>query len=199
MKMKCFAFIAFASLSSLSFSTNLTLTAVADDTFTAFVSTNATVQGTQFLTQGSATWQSGTVSNTITLTPGLTNYINISARDVFGSPSMLVAALSLSDAGFAFNDNTQSIVSANDSNWTASLAGFGGATTSITDLGPNGTGPWSNFGTLPANARLIWTPGAVQDTRFFQVAVNPVPEPATLLIVAGGAAIVSRFRKKPTI
>ncbi len=192
MNFKLFAFGVGLTLSSFTFATNLTLTGVADDTFTAYVSTNASVAGTQFLSQGSATWHAGTVSNTVTLTAGMTNYINIEARDVFGSPSMFLAALSLSDAGFAFNDNSQSIVSDDDINWTASLIGFGGASTTINDLGPNGTGPWSNFGSIPSNARLIWTPGSVQSTRYFQVQVNAVPEPMTLVILSGLATLATR-------
>ncbi|MBX3095515.1 MAG: PEP-CTERM sorting domain-containing protein [Fimbriimonadaceae bacterium] len=184
--------VSLASASALG--TNLTLTAVADDTFVAYVSTNPTVEGTQFLSQVS-TWQAGTVNGSVTLTPGVTNYINIRAFDVFGAPSMLIGQLLLDDNAFVFNDNSSSIVTANDVNWTASLAGWGGTPTSITDIGPNGQGPWSFFNTLPANARQIWTPGGVSEVRYFQVQVNAVPEPASLIALGLGAVALLRRRK----
>lgn len=183
-----------AAMASASLATSVTIVGVADDTFTAFVSTSPTVAGTQFANQTN-TWQSGTVTGTINLTPNVTNYVNISARDVFGAPSMFIASLSLSDAQFQFNDASQFIVTDDNSNWTASIVGFGGTPTSITDIGPNGQGPWGNFGTLPASARQIWTPGSVNATRFFQVAVTPVPEPATMLAFAGLAAIAAKRRR----
>lgn len=191
-----FSFVAglTAILATAGYATSITVVGVADDFFTAYVSTSPTVQGTQFANQ-TGTWQNGTVTGTINLTPSVTNYINIVARDAFGAPSMFIGSLSLSDAQFQFNDASQFIVSANNSNWTASIVGVGGTPTSITDIGPNGQGPWGNFGTLPASARQIWTPGAVSDVRYFQVAVTPVPEPGTMLAFAGLAAIAAQRRR----
>lgn len=191
-----FSFVAglTAILATAGYATSITVVGVADDFFTAYVSTSPTVQGTQFANQ-TGTWQNGTVTGTINLTPSVTNYINIVARDAFGAPSMFIGSLSLSDSQFQFNDASQFIVSANNSNWTASIVGVGGTPTSITDIGPNGQGPWGNFGTLPASARQIWTPGAVSDIRYFQVAVTPVPEPGTMLAFAGLAAIAAKRRR----
>ncbi|GAB4118132.1 MAG: hypothetical protein Fur0036_02060 [Fimbriimonadaceae bacterium] len=183
-----------ATLASASFATSITVVGVADDFFTAYLSTSPTVQGTQFANQ-TATWQNGTVTGTINLTPNVTNYVNIVARDAFGAPSMFIGSLSLSDAQFQFNDASQFIVSANNSNWTASIVGVGGTPTSINDLGGNGTQIWGNFGTLPSSARHIWTPGAVSNIRYFQVAVTPVPEPGTMLAFAGLAAIAAKRRR----
>lgn len=191
-----FSFVAglTAILATAGYATSITVVGVADDFFTAYVSTSPTVQGTQFANQ-TGTWQNGTVTGTINLTPSVTNYINIVARDAFGAPSMFIGSLSLSDAQFQFNDASQFIVSDDNSNWTASIVGVGGTPTSITDIGPNGQGPWGNFGTLPSSARQIWTPGAVSDIRYFQVAVTPVPEPATMLAFAGLAAIAAKRRR----
>lgn len=191
-----FSFVAglTAVLATAGYATSITVVGVADDFFTAYVSTSPTVQGTQFANQ-TGTWQNGTVTGTINLTPSVTNYINIVARDAFGAPSMFIGSLSLSDAQFQFNDASQFIVSDDNSNWTASIVGVGGTPTSITDIGPNGQGPWGNFGTLPSSARQIWTPGTVSDIRYFQVAVTPVPEPATMLAFAGLAAIAAKRRR----
>lgn len=183
-----------AALAAVSTATSITVVGVADDFFTAYVSTSPTVQGTQFANQ-TATWQSGTVTGTINLTPNVTNYINIVARDAFGAPSMFIGSLSLSDAQFEFNDASQFIVSNDDSNWTASIVGVGGTPTSINDIGGNGTQIWGNFGTLPSSARHIWTPGSTSAVRYFQVAVTPVPEPATMLAFAGLAAIAAKRRR----
>lgn len=191
-----FSFVAglTAVLATAGYATSITVVGVADDFFTAYVSTSPTVQGTQFANQ-TGTWQNGTVTGTINLTPSVTNYINIVARDAFGAPSMFIGSLSLSDNQFQFNDASQFIVSANNSNWTASIVGVGGTPTSINDIGGNGTQIWGNFGTLPSSARHIWTPGATNAVRYFQVAVTPVPEPGTMLAFAGLAAIAAKRRR----
>lgn len=191
-----FSFVAglTAILATAGYATSITVVGVADDFFTAYVSTSPTVQGTQFANQ-TGTWQNGTVTGTINLTPSVTNYINIVARDAFGAPSMFMGSLSLSDNQFQFNDASQFIVSDDNSNWTASIVGVGGTPTSINDIGGNGTQIWGNFGTLPSSARHIWTPGATNAVRYFQVAVTPVPEPATMLAFAGLAAIATKRRR----
>lgn len=135
-----FSFVAglTAILATTGYATSITVVGVADDFFTAYVSTSPTVQGTQFANQTN-TWSSGTVTGTINLTPNVTNYVNIVAWDAFGGPSMFIGSLSLSDAQFQFYDASQFIVSANNSNWTASIVEVGGTPTSITDIGGNGT------------------------------------------------------------
>lgn len=185
-------------VSGVAAATDLTFTGVADDYFTASVSTDPTLAGTIFADQTN-TWQGGGASGTITLTPGVTNYLNIFARDAFGAPSMLIGQASLSDADFFFPDGTQAILtSATDGNWTASIAGFGGTAASLLDLGANGSGPWGTQGAVSSSARRIWTDGTVSDLRYFQVAITPVPEPGTfaLLGAAGFAAWLRSRRAK---
>jgi hypothetical protein len=134
----------------------------------------------------------------ITLTPGVTNYLNIFARDAFGAPSMLIGQASLSDSDFFFPDGTQAILtSATDGNWTASIVGFGGTAATLLDLGANGSGPWGTQSAVSSSARRIWTDGTVSDLRYFQVAITPVPEPGTFaLIGAAGLAAWSKSRKR---
>lgn len=177
--------------------TDLSLSAVADDTFTAYHSLNPAQIGTPFLSQ-SGTWTGGAQSGSITLTDGIVNYINIIARDQFGAPSMLLASLTLSDNQFFFNNGTQAAVSSSGIDWLAFNGSLANSPTTITDLGPNGTFPWGTISGIPVSARYIWTPGSLNDARIFQIAVTPVPEPATILALAAGAAFLKRRANRKT-
>jgi MYXO-CTERM domain-containing protein len=191
---RALAFGSACALSVASMATDLTLTGLADDFFVASVSTDPSLAGSTFLEQVN-TWQSGAVTGSITLTPGVTNYLNIAARDAFGAPSMFIGEASLSDALFSFNDGSQFILTDTGVNWTASLAGFGGAPEGIIGLGANGTGPWGFNSGIDANAQRIWTNGAVPDVRYFQVQINAVPEPGLMAAAAlGGLALLRRRR-----
>lgn len=176
------------------YATDLTLTGLADDFFTASVSTNPNAAGTVFLDQIN-TWQSGPVSASITLTPGVTNYLNIAARDVFGAPSMFIGQAGLSDTLFSFADASQFIVTDDSINWTASLSGFGGAAVTINDIGGNGSGPWGFHNLIDPSANRIWTAGPVPDVRYYQAVITPVPEPAGL-VLAGLAGAAAWLRSK---
>ncbi len=189
------AFAAAAALSVAAFATDITLTGLADDFFIASISTDPAMAGATFVEQVN-TWPSGPVTGTATLTPGVTNYLNIAARDAFGAPSMFIGQAELSDALFSFNDGTQFAVTEAGPNGTASLAGFGGAPAAIIELGANGTGPWGFNAGIDANAQRIWTAGAVSDVRYFQVQLNPVPEPGLMAAAAlGGLALLRRRRR----
>lgn len=183
------------SCSALSLAIDLTLTGLADDFFVASVSTDPIMAGTTFVEQTN-TWPSGAVTGSVTLTPGVTNYLNIAARDAFGAPSMFIGQASLSDDLFSFNDGTQYAITEIGPNFTASLAGFGGAPAAIIDLGENGSGPWGLNNGIDASARRIWTDGAVSDVRCYQVQLNPVPEPGIMAALGLAGVAFARTRRK---
>ncbi|MBI1333011.1 MAG: hypothetical protein GC165_09035 [Armatimonadetes bacterium] len=176
---------------SMASATDLNFSGSADDAFVAYVSTNPNVTGTSFVSGSS--W-GVTYTGNFTLTPGTTNYLHIDAFDVAGAPSMLIAQLGLSDSSFWFDDMTQSALSG-DSNWSASLVGFGGATTPIIDEGVNGTSPWGSRPNIDPNAHFVWTDGNVSDHRYFTVQINTVPEPAELTVLGLGILPFLRLRK----
>jgi hypothetical protein len=194
-KVRALAIGAAVSFSALSLATDLTLTGLADDFFVASVSTDPTMAGTTFVEQTNA-WQNGSVTGSLTLAPGVTNYLNIAARDAFGAPSMFIGQASLSDDLFSFNDGTQFTITEIGPNFTASLAGFGGAPAAIIDLGANGSGPWGLNNGIDAGARRIWIDGAVSDVRYFQVQLNPVPEPGIMAALGLAGVAFARSRRK---
>lgn len=172
--------------------TDLTFTGVADDTFTAYVTTNDTAQGTQFVSQVGS-WQSGGATGSIALTAGVTNYLHIIAADIFGAPSMLIGQASLNDALFSFGNGTQSILT-NTTDWNVSLTGFGTNYVTPTDLGQNGTGPWQTQNNVNINARRIWS-SQTSGNQYFSIAINPVPEPMTLVAIGALGTLVLRRKR----
>ncbi len=180
-----------ALMGASAFATDLSFAGTADDAFNAYLSTSDSSTGTLFASGNS--WGT-TYTGNVTLNPGTTYYVHIDAFDVAGAPSMFVGQLGLSDNAFWFDDNSQFSVTG-DSNWSASVVGFGGAGTTISDLGPNGTSPWGTRSGVSANAHFIWTPDAVSDHRYFTVKVNTVPEPMTLAAVGVGCVALLRRRR----
>jgi hypothetical protein len=179
-------------VSGVAHATTLSLTMVADDFFDAYVSTNDSSQGTLFLQQTN-TWQSGAVTGSITLTPNVVNYLHVAARDVFGAPSMIIGEASLSGGGFFFPNSATSLLT-NTSDWKLSLTGFGSGYFTPTDLGANGTSPWGLHSGIASTARRLWS-GQTSGIHSFSVAMTPVPEPLTLLVLAPCVAWTLRSRR----
>ena len=172
--------------------TTLTFEAVADDTFTAYISTDDTVLGTQFLSQV-GTWQNGGGVGSIGLTAGVTNYLHVIAMDQFGAPSMLIGEASLDDGLFEFGNSSQTLLT-NTTEWNLSLTGFGVNYFTPSDLGQNGTGPWGIQSNIDINARRLWSQQTGGE-HYFSVAINPVPEPISL-IGLGAFGLLLRRKKK---
>lgn len=191
MKLVASALILGSALSASA--TNLTLSMVADDFFEAYVSTSDAVQGTQFAAQTN-TWQAGTTTGTVALTTGMTNYLHVRARDVFGAPSMIVGVASLSDGGFVFANNS-STLETNTTDWQVSLTGFGSGYFTPTDIGANGSGPWGTQSGIPLTARRIWS-NQTTGEQYFTVEITSVPEPGTMAALGLGAVALLRRRKK---
>lgn len=169
--------------------TVLTFAGTADDAFNAYISTDPYTQGTLF---ANGTYWGNTYTGSLALTDGVTNYLHVDAWDVGGVPSMFIGQASLSDTSFWFDNNTQFAVS-DTTLWSASIVSLGGTTTSITDIGINGAGPWGSRPGIDSSAHFIWTPGDVGTHRYFTLKINTVPEPASLsAVVLGGIALLRR-------
>jgi len=166
---------------------------IADDFYDAYISTNDSVQGTLF-GQQTGTWQSGAITSTVALTPGMTNYLHIRARDVFGAPSMILGQASLSDANAWFSNNTQGLLT-NTSDWSLSLGGFGSGYFTPTDIGANGTGPWGNNAGISLSARRLWSQQTGGEHYFSVPIFTAVPEPSSVLALAS-AGLLLALRKR---
>lgn len=165
--------------------TTLTTFLNVDNQFTAYISIDDTVQGTQF--SSGTHWPTGNAGST-TLTDGVTNYLHIFAEDL-GGIAALLGSFSLSDTDFSFANGTQSLVSG-DAGLTVSETGWGayGATSTI---GSNGISPWGfRSGHNPA-AQWVWSNDPDGDnTVYFSAAISydiaSVPLPAGLPLLAFG-------------
>jgi MSHA biogenesis protein MshQ len=148
--------------------TNVDASMTVDNQFTAYLSTDDGVQGTQIGTGNNwpSTYQFGAA-----LTPGVTNYLHIVATDL-GPPAMFIGEFNLSDTGFEFTNGTQTLLT-NTSGWQVSTTGFGVSYVAPSDLGGQGTPPWGTFPLIDAAARFIWHPVGPGNTVYFSTAIVP--------------------------
>ncbi len=174
--------------------TTLTAVLTCDNDYEAYISTDDNVEGTLFM-ENLGAWNSVETGST-SLTAGVENYLHIRARNT-GGPQMIIGQLTLSDADFAFDDNTQFNVS-NTGDWRLSRTGWGLNNLTAIDFGPDGTSPWGNQVGIDNSARFIWSETAVNtDEHYWSIRLTPaVPEPATMSILALGAVAAIRRRKQ---
>lgn len=177
--------------------TNISASMTVDNGFTAYISTNDSVAGTQI---GSGNDWTSTYSFGSTLTSGVTNYLHIYSYDV-GGIAAFIGQFTLSDTGFSFANGTQSLLTGT-SNWNGSVTGFGSNYQTPIDLGSNGAYPWNTRPLISNAAHFIWVQDANNvNTAYFSAAITsntPVPDGgATVamlgLAVAGLAALRRKF------
>lgn len=165
--------------------TTLTYSLNVDNAFTAYISTDNSVAGTNI---GSGSMWPTTYSASATLIDGVTNYLHIAAVD-FARPAMLLGLFTLSDSDFAFANGTQRMVSG-DPGLTVSDNGWS-AFTATANLGPNGTSPWGLRGPA-ADARYVWHQNPATSVAYFTAMlsyqgppVTETPSPSQVPLPAG--------------
>lgn len=174
--------IAPSALAAQSLSGDLTV----DNSFTAYLSTSVTTQGTALVS--GTDWPTTYSFNTVALTPGQTYYLQVRGTDV-GVISAFIGDFTL-DGAFAFANGSQ-FLTTNVADWFGSATGFGVAPTALRTWGANGSSPWGMRPNIDANAEFIWTAdGCTNCTRYFWTTITPtaqIPEPASLALLAAGA------------
>lgn len=182
------ASVGFAGACRADVMVNATMTV--DNLFTAYISTDDTVAGSQFLS--GANWPD-TFQGSATISAPGTYYLHIAAVDQ-GPPAMFIGLFTLAGTGATFSNGTQQLLTG-VSDWQVSPTGFGGASTAPVDIGPNGSGPWGNFPLMGA-AHYVWAPNSPL-TAFFSatITVTPAPQGAGVLVLAGVLGAARRRRR----
>jgi len=189
--------------------TDLNGSLTADNGFMVFVSTDNNVLGTEVASGGN--WGSTYNISGITLTPGVTNYLQIEAVN-WGGARGFIGNFSLSDSGFQFANGTQYLVTEpgewlgiyNNGNSTLTPQAWVTPSFDVFSEGYNGVGPWGFRSGVDANAQWIWpsdnnSPGCDSCTVDLFVTLYPtgIPEPGTVLMFGSGiAAVLGALRRR---
>jgi hypothetical protein len=173
-------------------SADITLTAsmTVDNSFTASISTSPTAAGTTFLTGNN--WPTVSTGSFVFPAAG-TYYLQVEAVDG-GPPAMFIGQFGLAGGNATFSNGTAALVS-NTTNWVVSNSGFGVGTVTPLDIGPNGTGPWGNFGAISSDAHYLWAP-TYTPVVYFTTVITVVPAPAGAAVLGLGALAALRRRRR---
>jgi hypothetical protein len=170
-----------------------------DNSFAAYLSSSATVQGT--LISSGTNWQQTYSFSDILLTPGQDYYLQVRGTDV-GVISAFLGSFALTGTEFAFANGTQRLTT-NINDWFVSTTAFGVGLASPISEGANGVSPWGVRPGIERDASWIWSDDrCINCTRYFQTRIGAVvatiPEPASFGLLAIGATallIVHRRRR----
>ena len=208
-----FTGLALISLVGGANATSLSGSLTVDNAFYAYLSTDNTVLGT-LVAQGN-NWPTVFNFNNFALSSGQTHYLQIEAIN-YGGPGAFIGQFSLDDTGFQFSNGTQSLLTANTTDWL-SIYNNGNSdptlqqpwvtpTESVVSLGTNGVAPWGTMSGLDSNAQ--WIDGSNNGlstcqscTVDFSTVItsnsSSAPEPGTygLLLSACAAGLLTRLKQ----
>jgi len=131
--------------------TNFTGSLNVDNTFSAYISTDDSVQGT-LLTSG-ADWPTTEIFAT-NLTAGQDYYLHIYATDVGGVAGFL-GDFELTGTEHIFS-NSLTTLNTNTSDWSVSTSGWSNYL-AASGYGTNGVSPWGTRSGVDSNAQWIWS------------------------------------------
>lgn len=162
---------------------SLTARMTVDNSFTACISTDDSVQGTWV---GSGDNWGATYTFTAGLTPGVVNYLHIVASDS-GVIAGFIGDFSLSGSDFLFA-NGQSTLVTSSADWKVSAIGFGSNYSIPDEIGANGVSPWGYRQGISSSAKWLWTNmgNDTHSTRYFSTPIIFVPEPSGSVVFATG-------------
>lgn len=166
-------------------SVTLSAKMVADDLFSAYLSTSSTLQGDEFLS--GASFSSLYNGSTVISTPG-TYYLHIIAAD-WGAQRMLIGDFTLSSLDATFANGTQSL-STNITDWTVSDVALGISAVQPS-VQPNG---WGAFVGISDAAEYIWHPGQPA-TAYFSTPIVVVPAPSFAGLLGASTLVLARRRR----
>jgi hypothetical protein len=172
-----------------------------DNSFTAYISTDDTVQGTLF--SSGSNWQTNVVDTT-TLNTGITYYLHILGNDAGGIAGFL-GQFSLSGNNHIFSNGTTSLLT-NTSEWKSNNTGWASAYTTPTAWGYNGVNPWGTQAAIATIGQWIWAgDNDSQDIAYFSTKItatsatsasSSVPTPPAFLLLCAGLLGLLGIRKK---
>lgn len=173
-----------------------------DNQFSAYISTDDSVAGTQIAS--GLDWTTVDSFSGVSLAAGQNYFLHVSATDVGGIGSF-IGDFTLNGADHVFA-NGLTYITTNTIDWQASSTGWGNYTTPYS-YGTNGVSPWGTLNGIDLAAEQIWATdyyagNDADNQNYFTLAIvatapSAVPVPAAFWLFGSGLiGLVSIARRK---